>query len=97
MDLSDAWPTGMWGFEYFYGFIGGETNQFHPLLYENNTAIETPKTNADGSPYHLSQDMADQAIRWLDNWKGLAKSPFFVYFTPGAIHAPLQVPQRMAG
>jgi len=45
-----AWPTGMWGFEYFYGFLGGETNQFHPLLYENNTAIETPKLNADGSP-----------------------------------------------
>lgn len=87
-----AWPTGMWGFEYFYGFLGGETNQFHPLLYENNTAIETPKTNADGSPYHLSQDIADQAISWLDNWKGLRDAPFFMYYTPGAIHAPLQVP-----
>jgi arylsulfatase len=87
-----AWPTGMWGFEYFYGFLGGETNQFHPLLYENNTAIETPKTNADGSAYHLSHDMADQAISWLDNWKGLRDDPFFMYYTPGAIHAPLQVP-----
>lgn len=87
-----AWPTGMWGFEYFYGFLGGETNQFHPLLYENNTAIETPKTNADGSVYHLSHDMADQAISWLDNWKGLRDVPFFMYYTPGAIHAPLQVP-----
>ena len=87
-----AWPTGMWGFEYFYGFLGGETNQFHPLLYENNTAIDTPKTNADGSPYHLSHDMADQAIKWLDNWKGLRDTPFFIYYTPGAIHAPLQVP-----
>lgn len=88
-----AWPTGMWGFEYFYGFLGGETNQFHPLLYENNSAIETPKTNADGSPYHLSHDMADQAIKWLDNWKGLRDDPFFMYYTPGAIHAPLQVPE----
>lgn len=88
-----AWPTGMWGFEYFYGFLGGETNQFHPLLYENNTAIDTPKTNADGTPYHLSHDMADKAIKWLDNWKGLRETPFFMYYTPGAIHAPLQVPE----
>ena len=88
-----AWPTGMWGFEYFYGFIGGETNQFHPLLYENTTAIETPKTNADGSVYHLSHDMADKAIRWIDNWRGLRDNPFFIYYTPGAIHAPLQVPK----
>lgn len=89
-----AWPTGIWGFEYFYGFLGGETNQFHPLLYENNTAIETPKVNADGSPYHISHDMADQAISWLDNWKGLRDDPFFMYYTPGAIHAPLQVPEN---
>ena len=90
----NTWPTGMWGFEYFYGFLGGETNQFHPLLYENTTAIETPKTNADGSSYHLSQDLADQAISWIDNWKGLRDAPFFMYYTPGAIHAPLQVPKE---
>ncbi len=89
----DAWPTGMWGFEYFYGFMGGETNQYHPLLYENNSAIETPEVNADGTPYHMSTDLADQAISYLDNWKGLRDNPFFVYFTPGAIHAPLQVPK----
>jgi arylsulfatase A-like enzyme len=47
----ESWPTGIWGFEYFWGFMGGETNQFHPLLYENTTAIETPKTNADGSEF----------------------------------------------
>jgi arylsulfatase A-like enzyme len=63
----ESWPTGIWGFEYFWGFLGGETNQFYPLLYENNTAIETPKTNADGSTFHLSHGMADQAIKWLDN------------------------------
>jgi arylsulfatase A-like enzyme len=90
-----AWPTGsLWGFEYFYGFLGGETNQFHPLLYKNTTPIETPKTNADGSTYHISHDMADQAIKWLDNWKGLRDCPFFMYYTPGAIHAPLQVPEE---
>lgn len=89
-----SWPTGMWGFEYFYGFLGGETNQYHPLLFENTTPIETPKTNADGSSYHLSQDMADKTIKWIDNWKGLRQSPFFVYFAPGAIHAPLQVPRE---
>jgi arylsulfatase len=90
-----AWPTGsIWGFEYFYGFLGGETNQFHPLLYENTTAIETPETNADGSTYHISHDMADQAIKWLDNWKGLRDNPFFMYYTPGAVHAPIQVPKE---
>ncbi len=90
----DAWPTGMWGFEYFYGFMGGETNQYHPLLYENNSAIETPEINEDGTPYHLSTDLADQTIHYLDNWKGLRDDPFFIYFTPGAIHAPLQVPKE---
>jgi len=90
----DNWPTGKWGFEYFYGFLGGETNQFHPLLYENTTAIETPETNADGSTYHISQDMADQAIKWLDNWKGLRDDPFFIYYTPGAVHGPIQVPEE---
>ena len=89
-----SWPTGIWGFEYFYGFLGGETNQFHPLLYENTTPIETPATNADGSVYHLSHDMADKAIKWLDNWKGLRDTPFFMYYAPGAIHAPLHVPKE---
>jgi arylsulfatase len=90
----ESWPTGMWGFEYFYGFLGGETNQFHPLLYENTTAIETPATNADGSTYHISHDMADQAIQWLDNWRGLRDAPFFMYYTPGAVHAPIHVPKE---
>jgi arylsulfatase A-like enzyme len=88
------WPTGQWGFEYFWGFMGGETNQFHPLLYENTTPIETPETNADGSDFHLSHGMADQAIHWLDNWKGLRDVPFFMYYTPGAVHAPIQVPEE---
>jgi arylsulfatase A-like enzyme len=90
----ESWPTGIWGFEYFWGFMGGETNQFHPLLYENTTPIETPKTNADGSTFHLSHGMADQAIKWLDNWNGLRDDPFFMYYTPGAVHAPIQVPKE---
>jgi len=90
----ESWPTGIWGFEYFWGFLGGETNQFHPLLYENTTAIETPKSNADGSTFHISHGMADQAIKWLDNWKGLREVPFFIYYTPGAVHAPIQVPEE---
>jgi len=90
-----SWPTGsLWGFEYFWGFLGGETNQFHPLLYENTTAIETPETNADGSTFHISHGMADQAINWLDNWKGLRDNPFFMYYTPGAVHGPIQVPKE---
>jgi arylsulfatase len=90
-----SWPTGsLWGFEYFWGFLGGETNQFHPLLYENTTAIDTPKTNADGSVFHMSHAMADQAIKWLDNWRGLRDVPFFIYYTPGAVHAPIQVPKE---
>jgi arylsulfatase len=90
----ESWPTGIWGFEYFWGFMGGETNQFHPLLYENTAPIETPKTNVDGSEFHLSHGMADQTIKWLDNWKGLRDSPFFIYYTPGAVHAPIQVPKE---
>jgi arylsulfatase A-like enzyme len=61
---------------------------FIRLLYENTTAIETPETNADGSKFHLSHGMADQAIKWLDRWKGLRDVPFFMYYTPGAVHAP---------
>ena len=90
-----SWPTGsLWGFEYFWGFLGGETNQFRPLLYENTTAIDTPQTNADGSVFHMSHAMADQAIKWLDNWRGLRDVPFFIYYTPGAVHAPIQVPKE---
>jgi arylsulfatase A-like enzyme len=92
----ESWPTGIWGFEYFWGFLGGETNQFHPLLYENTTAIETPKTNADGSTFHISHGMADQAIKWLDNWKGLRDNPFFMYYTPGGCSCTHTGAQRVA-
>jgi arylsulfatase A-like enzyme len=90
----ESWPTGIWGFEYFWGFMGGETNQFYPLLYENNTLLKLRLPMPTDRTFHISHGMADQAIRWLDNWKGLRDAPFFLYYTPGAVHAPIQVPEE---
>ena len=59
----DRWPSGGGGFEYFYGFIGGETNQYFPALFEGTTPVEPNKTAADG--YHLTEDLADKAIKWV--------------------------------
>ncbi|MCP9271019.1 arylsulfatase [Mycolicibacterium arenosum] len=88
-----AWPTGGGGFEYFYGFIGGENNQWDPALYEGTTPIEPPKTPAEG--YHLTEDLTDKAIVWARQQKALAPDkPFFMYYAPGACHAPHQVPQE---
>lgn len=89
----DAWPTGGGGFEYFYGFIGGENNQWDPALYEGTTAIEPPKTPEEG--YHLTEDLADRAIAWVSQQKALLPDkPFFMYFAPGATHAPHHVPKE---
>jgi len=86
-----AWPTGGGGFEYFYGFIGGENNQWDPALYEGTTPIEPPKTPAEG--YHLTEDLTDKAINWARQQKALLPDkPFFMYFAPGATHAPHHVP-----
>lgn len=88
-----AWPTGGGGFEYFYGFIGGENNQWDPALYEGTTPIEPPKTAAEG--YHLTEDLTDKAITWVRQQKALLPDkPFFMYFAPGATHAPHQVPSE---
>ncbi len=90
----DRWASGL-GFDYFYGFVGGDTDQFHPALVENKKRIEPPKTNEDGSPYHLTTDLADHAIRTIRAAKAVApQRPFFVYFAPGATHAPHQAPQE---
>jgi arylsulfatase A-like enzyme len=87
----DSWPSGGGGFEYFYGFIGGETNQYAPSLYEGMTAVEPEKTPEEG--YHLTEDLADRAIGWIRQQKALMPDkPFFVYFAPGATHAPHHVP-----
>jgi len=91
----DAWPTGGGGFEYFYGFIGGEANQWYPTLYEGTTPIEVEKTPEEG--YHLMEDMTDKAIAWVAQQKALAPDkPFFIYFAPGATHAPHHVPKEWA-
>jgi arylsulfatase A-like enzyme len=91
----DAWPTGGGGFEYFYGFIGGEAHQWYPSLYEGTTPVEVKKTPEEG--YHLVDDMTDKAINWIGQQKALIPDkPFFVYFAPGATHAPHHVPKEWA-
>ena len=84
-----AWPTGS-GFEHFYGFIGGETNQYAPAIYRDTVPVEQPKTAEEG--YHFTEDMTDEAIDWISQQKALMPDkPFFVYFAPGATHAPHHV------
>jgi arylsulfatase len=91
----DAWPTGGGGFEYFYGFIGGETNQYYPALYEGTTPIEPEKTPEEG--YHFTDDMTTKAIKWIRQQKALMPDkPFFTYYAPGATHAPHHVPKEWA-
>jgi arylsulfatase A-like enzyme len=89
----DQWPSGGGGFEYFYGFIGGETNQFYPAIYEGTTPIEPPKTPEEG--HHFTEDMTNKAIKWVRQQKSLMPDkPFFMYFAPGACHAPHHVPKE---
>ena len=91
----DAWPAGGVGFEYFYGFIAGEANQYDPALYEGNNPIDPPKTPEEG--YHLTEDLADKAIGWIHQQKALMPDkPFFTYFSTGACHAPHHVPKEWA-
>ena len=87
----DAWPSVGGGFEHFYGFIGGETNQYAPALYNGTTPVEPDRTPEEG--YHLTEDIADHAIDWVRQQQSLmADKPFFMYFAPGATHAPHHVP-----
>jgi arylsulfatase len=89
----DAWPSGGGGFETFYGFIGGENNQYDPALYDGTTPVEPPATAEDG--YHLTEDLTDRACSWVRQQKALMPDkPFFVYFAPGATHAPHHVPKE---
>ncbi len=89
----DAWPTGGGGFEYFYGFIGGETNQYFPAIWEGTTPVEPDKKPEEG--YHFTDDMTGKAIKWIRQQKALAPDkPFFVYYAPGAMHAPHHVPKE---
>jgi arylsulfatase A-like enzyme len=87
---TDRWPTRS-GFDKFFGFIGGETNQWAPLLYDGMTQVE-PSHDPN---YNFMTDMTDQAIKWVQGEKSLTPDkPFFMYFAPGATHAPHHVPKE---
>ena len=87
---TDRWPTRS-GFDKFYGFIGGETNQWAPLLYDGMTQVEPSKD----PNYNFMTDMTNQAIEWMGYQKSLTPDkPFFIYFAPGATHAPHHVPKE---
>ncbi|MCL4286360.1 MAG: arylsulfatase [Thermoleophilia bacterium] len=87
----DAWPSKGGGFEHFYGFIGGEANQYAPAIYSGTTPVEPDRTPEEG--YHFTEDMTDRTIAWIHQQKALMPDkPFFVYWAPGATHAPHHVP-----
>ena len=87
----DSWPSGGGGFEHFYGFIGGETNQYAPAIYQDTVPVEPDRTPEEG--YHFTEDMTDHAIDWIRQQKALMPDkPFFIYYAPGATHAPHHVP-----
>ncbi|MFV1964765.1 MAG: arylsulfatase [Pirellulaceae bacterium] len=88
----DRWPTRQ-GFDKFYGFIGGETDQWYPLIYDGVTRVTPPKTE----DYHFTIDMTDQAINWVKAQQSMTPDkPFFVYYATGAVHAPHHVPKAWA-
>ena len=86
----DHWPSGL-GFDYFYGFNSGDTSQYEPVLFENkNRVLRSTDPN-----YHLSHDLADHAIAWMQREKAIdPERPFFLYVAPGATHAPHHVPKE---
>jgi arylsulfatase len=86
----DRWPTHQ-GFDKFYGFIGGETDQWSPLIFDGVRRIDPPRTD----DYHFTQDMTDQAINWMKAQQSMTPDkPFFMYFATGAVHAPHHVPKE---
>ena len=92
----DYWPTG-YGFEYFYGFLAGEASQYEPSLVRNTAYVDHPHTSGGHDYYHLSEDLADDAIGWLRQHKAFAPDkPFFMYWASGASHGPHQVPKEWA-
>lgn len=89
---TDRWPVGM-GFDRFYGFLGAETSQWAPELVRDNTAVDQPRTAAEG--YHLTEDLVDEAIRTVqDQQQAAPGKPFFCYLATGAAHAPHHVPKE---
>ncbi|MCB1773487.1 MAG: sulfatase-like hydrolase/transferase, partial [Gammaproteobacteria bacterium] len=91
----DRTPTGR-GFDYFYGFIAGETSQWEPTLWENTTPISLPHVE-DYEDYHLTEDLADKAITWMRRHRAMNPDrPFLMWWTPGAVHGPHHVAQAWA-
>jgi len=87
----DRWPTNS-GFDKFYGFIGGETNQWDPVIFDGVTKIQA---DTDDPDYHLTADMTNQAIAWMKFQQAMTPDkPFFIYFAPGAVHAPHHAPKE---
>jgi arylsulfatase len=93
----DRWPVG-WGFEYFYGFLGGGAGQYDPVLVENQKVIGVdPRYGDETNPYYLPDAMADKTIEWLHGVRAQdAKKPFFAYFSTGCSHAPHHVAESWA-
>lgn len=88
----DRWPTRQ-GFDKFYGFIGGETDQWYPLIYDNLTRVTPPEKEG----YHFTVDMTDKAIGWMKAQQSITPDkPFFMYYATGAVHAPHHVPREWA-
>jgi arylsulfatase A-like enzyme len=86
----DRWPSGQ-GFQHFYGFMAAETDNFHPVLFKENASFEVPATNRQ---YHLSEDLADQAITYITSHVSVSSNrPFFMYWAPGAMHGPHHAPK----
>lgn len=93
MGPKTRWPNG-YGFEYFYGFLAGETSQWEPRLVENYNFVEPPH---DDPSYHLTEDMAHKALKWIDEHQSFSPDkPFLMYWAPGAVHGPHHVPQEWA-
>ena len=92
----DYWPTG-YGFEYFYGFLAGEASQYEPHMVRNTTVVEHPVTTQGHDYYHVTEDITEDAIKWLREQEAFAPDkPFFMYWAPGAVHGPHHVAKEWA-
>ena len=90
----DRWPAGrLVGFDYFYGFLAGESSQWEPAIVRNTTRVETPEREN----YHFTEDIADEAVSWLRRQNAIApEQPFFMYWAPGASHGPHHIAKEWA-